>query len=206
MTSTFAMSESLLATLTAEPWSFDPDSVRPVQIRFNEDGTGELLCFIEFHVFLAVELDWKLLGPAPTERKISISGSSPTTPTQLAEMEMEITLTKRLHPLLRKAGPSSLPTAERWFAEEAFQTKRFTVHLQQGRFPAPTQLDVGSASDWQRFSLRLVLDPSVFPPYSEWNSPDEAPAAYQFWQWKEFCSRELPDTALARIQEKCVLM
>lgn len=167
----------------------------------------KLLCVIELSVFIAVEFDWKVLDPPPTENKVSLSGGSPTTPTQIAQMEIEMTWTKRLPPRLRQSDLSNLPTAEHWFTDEAFQTKRFTVHLQQGRFPAPTRSDATDGFlDRQRFSLRLAFSPSVFPPQSEWKEPDGAPAAYQFWQWNEFCSRELPDTALGRIQETCSIM
>ncbi|KAJ6136421.1 hypothetical protein N7512_001581 [Penicillium capsulatum] len=208
------MSESLLSVLTAEPWGFDPNAAQPVQIRFQENGTGEgtvtdlikLLCVIELSVFIAVEFDWKI-SDSPTESKRNIGTGSPTTPTQLAQMEIKMTLTKRLPPRLQQSDIPNLPTAEHWFTNEAFQPKRLTVHLQQGKFPAQTQSDVTNpSSDRQRFSLRLAFTPSVFPPVSEWKAPDGAPAAYQFWQWKEFCSRKLPEMALGRIQDTCSIM
>lgn len=40
--STYAMHESLLSLLTGQPWSFDSNAAQPVQISFNENGTGEV--------------------------------------------------------------------------------------------------------------------------------------------------------------------
>lgn len=166
----------------------------------------KLLCVIEFDIFISVEFDWKVLGSPINEHSINIGGWSPTTP-ELAQLELELTLTKRLPARLQQPGMPKVPLAEEWFTDEAFRTKKFTVHLQQGRFPAPAESHLPEGPlPMQRFQLRLAFEPSVFPPYSEWRAPSGAPAAYKFWQWKEFCARVLPDTAIGRVWDSCLVM
>ena len=217
------MYEALVSILTEQRWTFNEDSVRPVEICFNKNGTGEvsehwrnnpfwtiwantgkLYCIIEFQIFIAAEFDWKALGPSLEERKVKTNNASPDTPIELAQVEIELTLSTRPASRLEPQAISNLCMNQDWLTDDAFKAKKFTITLEQGRFTSPNEIH--SYESKPRYELRLVFSPSVFPPESEWKEPRNAAAAYRFWEWNEFCSRELSPTWMERVGNMCSLM
>jgi hypothetical protein len=71
---------------------------------------------------------------------------------------------------------------------EAFLSKSFTVHIEQGNFSTPghllSSLDDGDRYDW-RYAMRLVFEPSPYPPEGEWKETFGG----RPWEFREFVGR-----------------
>jgi len=185
------MSETLLSILLREDWSWDPMGAN--QITFNNDGTGRLVCRHELNVWIAAEFDWKPQSPESLDTVIDISSNTPNDPHLISQFDIELTLTKRRIPKLGTAEMHSYRINESLLTDDAFLPKTYTVRLEKGEFitsyDAMSTEEIPNAST---FALRLVFDKSPYPPRDEWKTPEGAPDAIKFWEWKEFCGRRLP--------------
>lgn len=223
------MSETLLSILTSEVWSWD--SREAIYIIFDKEGTGkviplsysgplkvivtkerlQLLCCAEHVVWISAEFDWKPLSPDVLDHAVTISSDSRKKPHTIAQIDIEMTLTKRrVSNLCGLEGIDTHKAAinESRLTENAFQPKSYTVHLEEGVFlrPGDAMREV-NFSDSSKFALRLVFDPSPYPPQHEWREQGGSTAAMKFWEWKEFCGRELPPgTVQGGSWNNCVVM
>ena len=145
------------------------------------------------------------------DHTISISGDTRKKPHIIAQISIEMTLTKRRISKLCGLGDTDTHKAainESRLTEDAFQPKSYTVRLEKGVFLRPGDaMRQINPSDSSKFALRLVFDPSPYPPQQEWREQGGSTAVMKFWEWKEFCGRELPPgTAQGDTWNNCVLM
>ncbi|KAE8366757.1 hypothetical protein BDV27DRAFT_124901 [Aspergillus caelatus] len=183
------MSETLLSILTGEPWSWDPYESN--QIRFNKDGTGTLICRLELVVWIAAEFDWKPQNPECLSQPIDLPTNPPKRPSHLTQFNIEIALTKRRIPALGDAVNRRIIN-EQLLTDAAFLPKKYTIKLESGQFLCASDVG-GGYSDSPRFGTRLSFDRSPYPPREEWKETDGGVDANKFWEWREFCSRRLPE-------------
>ncbi|KAF3066461.1 hypothetical protein GL218_09007 [Daldinia childiae] len=192
------MNEALCSILSMEDrWSFDLEGRF---IKFNKDGTGEKLwCRCNFNVWIAAEFEWRSVEPPrdpsrSTEVPSQVASGAPGKgPQPLGQLNLEITLTKRLpetvkHSILSK----STMVNEKSLTDEAFYPKLYTVRIEKGNFVEPCYIGYPS-SDKPRFALRLLFDKSPYPPRSGWKRPEEGPDGGQFWDHVEFVGRISPE-------------
>lgn len=204
------MTDTLLSILTDETWSWDPYEN---QIKFNTDGTGtvlphftpqppqpkptstltnpQLICRLKLVVWIAAEFDWKPKNPECLSQPIDLPTNAPRRPSQLTQFNIEITLTKRRITALGDAV-NRLVINEQLLTDAAFLPKEYTVKLENGQFLCASDVG-GRYSDSPRFRTRLVFDKSPYPPREEWKETDGGVDANRFWEWREFCSRRLPE-------------
>ncbi|RMZ37268.1 hypothetical protein CA14_012039 [Aspergillus flavus] len=164
------MTDTLLSILTDETWSWDPYEN---QIKFNTDGTGTPK------------------NPECLSQPIDLPTNAPIRPSQLTQFNIEITLTKRRITALGDAV-NRLVINEQLLTDAAFLPKEYTVKLENGQFLCASDVG-GRYSDSPRFRTRLVFDKSPYPPREEWKETDGGVDANRFWEWREFCSRRLPE-------------
>ncbi|KAI1378810.1 hypothetical protein F4677DRAFT_412065 [Hypoxylon crocopeplum] len=94
------MNEALCSILCSEgEWYFDAEGRF---ITFNKDGTGELWCRCNFNYWIVAELEWKSIEPprdpgqvVKIQRQVA-SVAHNKGPQLLGQLDLEITLTKRL--------------------------------------------------------------------------------------------------------------
>ncbi|KAE8143868.1 hypothetical protein BDV38DRAFT_232145 [Aspergillus pseudotamarii] len=183
------MSQTLLSTLVEEAWSWDPYESN--QIKFNKDGTGTLICRIELVVWIAAEFDWKLKNPECLSQSIDLPTNPPKRPSRLTQFNIEITLTKRRIAALGDAVNRRIIN-EQLLTDAAFLPKEYTITLETGQFLCASDVG-GRFGDSPRFGTRLSFDKSPYPPRQEWRETDGGVDANEFWEWREFCSRRLPE-------------
>jgi len=147
-------------------------------------------------VWIAADLSWKAKDPNALQQVITSTNYSPF----ISQFTLEITLQKRRISSLQDARWDKSELNEKLLTDAAFLPKTYTLRLEQGRFRTPYELlnDGKNTPDWAPwFAFRLVFDVSPYPPRHEWKWADEKPVpdVYKFWEWKEFCNRELPKEA-----------
>ncbi|OAR00771.1 hypothetical protein LLEC1_06018 [Akanthomyces lecanii] len=181
------MAESTGAILSSAPaWYFDREGR---YIVFREDGTGELWCACNFNYWIAADIEWKT---AEITVGADAPAGGPSTAASAADVEnadqlhIEMKLTKRLP---QKAQSSILTQStlvnEYSLTDEAYKPKSYTVRVEKGRFMEPCR--VGYADESAKdFNLRLVFDPSPYPPKPEWKSPERGVEDGQFWNHTHF--------------------
>jgi hypothetical protein len=112
----------------------------------------------------------------------------------ISQFDIELTLTKRRIPKLGNAEMHNYKINESLLTDDAFLPKTYTVRLEKGEFITPYDaMRTEEIPNTPAFALRLVFDKSPYPPRDEWKEPDGAPDAIKFWEWKEFCGRQLPE-------------
>ncbi|KAI0551594.1 hypothetical protein F4679DRAFT_538470 [Xylaria curta] len=180
------MNEALCAMLCGEDrWHFYQEGQ---SIKFNSDGTGELLCRVELCQFICAQLNWKRTSKQPSKTN---EDSRPNEPRLLGELELEITLTKRLPEWVPpQALKDYAKLNENNLHDDAFEPKLFKVRMEKGHFMEPAYLSSRGAT---RYSLRLMFDKSPYPVRSEWRQPEGGPDSNEFWNHKEFVGRKDPD-------------
>lgn len=149
----------------------------------------------ELSIFIAAEFDWELKNPASLDTLVELSNDS-WKKTTISQFDIELTLTKRVHPLLKDIRHKYTLLNEQALVDAAFLPKTYTIRLENGRFDEP---DVPSAS-WLPFSyrppqyaLRLLFNQSPFPPLEEWKGNARSPAeSCKFGNMKEFVDRTIP--------------
>ncbi|PYH94040.1 hypothetical protein BO71DRAFT_399208 [Aspergillus ellipticus CBS 707.79] len=179
--------ETFQSVLLGGSWRWDPNEAS--QIKFHENGTGTLTCRQELNIWIAAEFDWKLQSPECLEQTVNLDTKSQK-PQVLSEFDIELTLTQRR---ISGCETKNYRINEALLTESAFEPKTYRVRLEKGKFL--TQFDsmyAVSTRDSMRFALRLVFDKSPYPLREQWKEPDGAPDALRFWDWTEFCAREVP--------------
>ncbi|KAM3477264.1 hypothetical protein MY8738_006544 [Beauveria namnaoensis] len=196
------MPETLLSILCSEPWRWD--SFASSEITFNQDGTGKLTCRAELNIWIAAEIEWKAHDAASLQQQQQIISTSQQDAAPLAAgpIKIDLTLTKRRIPHFgdRGADVSSSSSSssssgqginEEALEEAAFLPKTYTLRLEQGHFHAQSYTPEQAPQHTPRFQLRLTFDPSPYPPREEWLRPERAPDSMRFWEWTQFCSRQI---------------
>ncbi len=144
--------------------------------------------------FIAVEIEWKSLPPPPPDPVAETAQAIWTRgPQLLGRLNLEITLTKRLAPVL----PPSLMRQntvinEHGLSDDAFQAKSFKATIEKGNFTEPSWAGSGS-SNRPRYALRLLFDRSPYPLREEWKKPEGGPDSNLFWENREFVGRCSPE-------------
>lgn len=126
----------------------------------------------------AVMADAQAGGPSTTASAADVE--------MMGQLQIQMTLTKRLP---KKAQSTILAQStlvnEHSLTEEAYKRKSYIVRVEKGRFMEPCR--VGYADDSAKnFDLRLVFDPSPYPPKSEWKSLERGVEDGQFWNHTQF--------------------
>ncbi|KAM0275040.1 hypothetical protein ACHAQH_007601 [Verticillium albo-atrum] len=185
------MSEDPLSILCSQIWHWD--SREESQITFRQDSTGELICRAELNVWIAAELEWKVLGLGTAEAAKGFKGWWENSKNQpRTQLMLEITLTKRSIPNIGNAQMDRYSINESLIIDRAFRPKRYTVTLEVGKFT--TQYDEileNKSSVTPRFKYRLDFNISPYPAREEWKDPEGAPDAMKFWEWTKFCAGQL---------------
>ncbi|EGX87933.1 hypothetical protein CCM_09556 [Cordyceps militaris CM01] len=182
------MSQTTVDVLSSVPaWYFDTEGR---YIAFRQDGTGELWCACNFNYWIAAELEWTVAETAETAETADMQiGESPAVDIETGNsLRIQMKLTTRLPP----SAQSSILTQstllnEHSLGEEAFKTKSYTVHVEKGRFTEPSRAMYARDSRLPQFDLRLVFDPSPYPPKCEWKAPESGGVVDgQFWHHTQF--------------------
>ncbi|PYH65815.1 uncharacterized protein BO88DRAFT_469986 [Aspergillus vadensis CBS 113365] len=166
--------DTVRSILCEEPWIWNDGSS---EITFHEDGTGKLFCSTEYTCWIFAEFDWKPHDSAYLDRTIENSKI-------IGHFTIEMTLTKRRpHDIWYKGKVN-----ESWLNEGAFCAKTYHITIEHGRFR--NQFDVKhKVLDGSLYALRIVFDPSPFPPDEEWNDESYGPHAMRLWECTEFNAR-----------------
>jgi hypothetical protein len=144
--------------------------------------------------FIALELEWKSLSsPQPGQVVETASATRRRSPQLLGQLNLEITLTKRL---VQDLDPSIMRQNtimnEHSLSDDAFRAKSFTVRIEKGNFTEPSW--VGFKGSYRpRYALRLLFDKSPYPPREEWKKPEGGPESNHFWDHVEFVGRRSPE-------------
>ncbi|KAI5925879.1 hypothetical protein F4810DRAFT_612154 [Camillea tinctor] len=185
------MSKDLLPILCKETWHLD--SRNECEIKFKEDGTGELICINELQAYIAAQIEWKSLSAKrPNDAALSNESKHQDSPAVVAQFILDITLTKR-HITSRGPFDNYYINDER-LTDEAFGTRQYHVNLEKGNFHSAFDMRMPSVPDWAPvFAYRLVFDKSPYPLPSLWKEPDDAPDPEWFplADWREFCAWKL---------------
>ncbi|KAI1400600.1 hypothetical protein F4819DRAFT_363371 [Hypoxylon fuscum] len=186
------MNEALCSILSGgNEWCFDTEGR---SVKFNEDSTGELWCCCNLNYWITVELEWKSIEPPRDSRQV-VSAAQTNGPQLLGQLNLEITLFKRLPQRLESSFLSKSTIINKLsLTDDAFRPKSYTVKIEKGNFIEPCYIGYTS-SDKPRFALRLLFDKSPYPPHSEWGKPEGGPDGGRFLDHIEFVSRTSPDLA-----------
>ncbi|GKZ21570.1 hypothetical protein AbraIFM66951_005224 [Aspergillus brasiliensis] len=169
------------------PWVWNDGAS---EVNFHEDGTGKLFCSTEYTCWIFAEIDWKPHNPASLDQVIDLDNNRKQS-TILADFTIEMTLTTRRPPDIWWKGKVN----EDWLNEEAFRAKTYRISLEHGRFR--NQFDVKhNVRNGARYALRIVLDPSPFPPGEEWNHESSGPHVMRLWECTEFNARKYSEEEL----------
>ncbi|KAI9811697.1 MAG: hypothetical protein M1826_003108 [Phylliscum demangeonii] len=189
------MSETLLSSLCGEDawyWLYTSNT-----IKFNPNGTGEIVSRYELVIWIAAEFERKSLSPKSLDQVVDVSGIGATRkhPQPISQFDIELTLAKRIIPRMRGPETQTRRINESLLTDDVFLPKTYTVRLEKGNFLAPCDAMFPEHEDQYtpRFALRLVFDQSPYPPRHEWKDPSGGPDAMKMWEWKEFCARESAD-------------
>lgn len=181
--------ETVLSLLCSpDPWAWDPSAT--CSIKFNKDGTGLIRAGAELSIFIAAEFTWKPKDPIALSQALNITRNPSRKGTTLCKFEAEITLTTRVHPLLKETRDSYNSLNEQALTEAAFNPKTYMLTLEHGIFEDPSDEWLQSKPAHYRpprYDFRLSFDKSPFPPRAEWKEAAMAPAeAMRFWDMREF--------------------
>jgi len=158
------MAPNIITTLLcSDTWVWDND--QRCVVRFNEDGTGELLCGVEFTMLIACQIDWELRSKAE-----DVATELP------AEIDIAITLTKRE----LKDDPYGIPHTI--LSDAAYQQKIYHLRLEKGGFEVKDRTTYGYTPVYR---YQLLWDKSPYPPLEEWNYKEPAEGG-EYWERKDF--------------------
>ena len=160
-----------------------------------------------FYFALLSEFEWKITAvESPDDGQTTQDQTKQDQTTQdhqsphiLGQLNLEITLTKRLPPFARKRHEKN-PLMNAGLTDDAFQPKSFTVRIEQGNFSTPGRLllndrllkETGHVSTDidSTWTKRLVFNKSPYPPESEWKEDWKEdwklPDGENYWDFKEF--------------------
>lgn len=202
------MNEALCSILCQEDgrWCFD---IEQTYIAFQKDNTGIVCisCIMSldncwllgklcagggFCWSILSEFEWKSTAIEPLDYSQTPQGHQ--SPHLLGQLNIEITLTKRLPPFVRKHHEKNTMVNGGSLTDDAFQPKSFTVRIEQGSFITPARLKNEFAHIGPHENLtwtkRLVFNTSPYPPESEWKETWKEnwkePDGCNYWDCKEF--------------------
>ena len=148
--------------------------------------------------FIAAEFDWKSLSLSPSDQVVEVASANATwtrRPQLLGQLNLEITLTKRLPGGLNFSAmrdkKGNLYLNEYYLSDHAFRAKSFIVRIEKGDFVEPAYIGEDSVTYKPRYALRLLFDRSPYPPREEWTKPEGGPDNNNFWNDVEFVGRPL---------------
>jgi hypothetical protein len=124
-----------------------------------------------------------MLPPPQLDQVVETASATWTRgPQLLGQLNLEITLTKRLaqvvYPSIMR---NSTILNEHSLSDDAFRAKSFTIRMEKGNFTEP--IWVKSKDSYRpRYALRLLFDKSPCPPREEWKKPEGGPESNNFWQ------------------------
>lgn len=160
-------------------------------------------------LWIAAEFEWKIQSIESLDQTVDmgnvVDGARKGHPRLISRFNIELTLAKRCFPRLRE-NVQGRKFNESLLVEKAFQSKIYTINLEKGIFKTP--YDVIEDENTQRYALRLVWEPSPYPPRDEWKSAQQSVEAFKFWEYKEFCgknSEELRKLTNRRSWESCAI-
>lgn len=177
------MNETVTDTLCGKTWTMFPDTEKT--LKFNQDGTGEMICRIEYMMLIAAEFDWALLpaeGASTGAAQDGLLGQN---------FDLDLALTKRR---LEKAGSQSLEGMkinEQMLKETAFEPKRFRISFEEGRFPVSygERGTESAITGW--YKRRLLFDTSPIPSVEHWREPGRA-ENFELWKHSDYYAERLP--------------
>ena len=165
-----------------------------------EAHTLQLWCRCNFNYWIAADLEWRVVeidgSTGPAVETPSQMGRDSNSPHLLGQVDVEIRLINRLPERVRH---SILATSTiingLGLTDDAFAPKTYRVRIEQGNFVEPCH--IGFPSSDTRFTLRVLFDPSPYPPRSEWREPQQwgVDDGGQFWDQKEFVAQPAPGLA-----------
>ena len=143
------------------------------------------------------EFEWKSTAIEPLDDNQTPQDHQ--SPHLLGQLNLEITLTKRLPPFARKRHEENTMVNGGSLTDDAFQPKSFTVRIEQGNFSTPARLnDEFAHLDHSRdltWTKRLVFNTSPYPPESEWKETWKelwkVSDGHNYWDCKEFVGQYL---------------
>ncbi|KAM3477094.1 hypothetical protein MY8738_006589 [Beauveria namnaoensis] len=183
------MTQTTAAILSSVPaWYFDSEGR---YIIFREDGTGELWCACNFNYWIAADFEWKIADnsvSAAADAQVggSLAAASADDVENSSQLHIQMTLTKRL-PESAQTSVLTKSTLVNEFSltDEAFKTKTYMVRVEKGRFIQPSRARYANESS-NNFDMRLVFNPSPYPPKSAWKSLEGGVEDGQFWNHTHF--------------------
>jgi hypothetical protein len=156
-------------------------------------------------LFILSEFEWKSTGIKPLDYdETPDHDETPQghkSPHLLGQLNLEITLTKRLPPSARGGEMERNGMVNGGsLTDDAFRSKKFTVRIEQGKFVLPADIKnypelpaiVGdkSISRFLSWTRRLVFDISPYPPESEWKETRwKVKSENWCWDLKEFVGK-----------------
>ncbi|KAJ4370018.1 hypothetical protein N0V83_005782 [Neocucurbitaria cava] len=161
----------ITSVLCSDFWTWDPDE--ECTVKFNEDGTGELLCSVEFNVFIASQFDWEIRSKGE-----NVDINLPVT------IDVAITLTKRE---LKDDPP---PIAHTALSDAAFVQKEYQLQLEKGTFKVENRTTYGFNPTYE---YKLNWDKAPYPLLEEWNNKQAAKAG-RYWERKDFYKGQIEDS------------
>lgn len=203
------MNEALCSILCEEYgiWCFD---LEQTYIAFKKDNTGTVCisCIMSLDNYwllgklcagggfcwsILSEFEWKSTAIEPLDDSQTPQGHQ--SPYLLGQLNIEITLTKRLPLFARKTHEKNTMVNGGSLTDDAFRPKLFTVRIEQGNFSTPAfnlfaYLGPSRALTWTK---RLVFNTSPYPPESEWKETWKEdwkePDGCNYWDCKEFVAQ-----------------
>ncbi|KAL9078514.1 MAG: hypothetical protein Q9157_002570 [Trypethelium eluteriae] len=160
-----------MSFLCSSFWTWNPD--KKCTVKFNEDATGELVCSVEFNVFIASQFDWEMRSKAED-----------VTMVLPVAFEIAMTLKKRE---LKDYPPPIKHTA---LSDAAFEQKAYHIRLEKGAFKVENRTTYGFNPTYE---YRLVWDKAPYPPLEEWNNKPAAKAD-RYWERKDFYRDQIENT------------
>ncbi|KAH8173738.1 hypothetical protein LIA77_05157 [Sarocladium implicatum] len=161
------MSESFVSALCDKEWAMDPDNARTM--RFFQDGTGEFVIRVAFHLLIACKFTYTISSPTIT---ITLS------PTRLAAINEQ-----QLDP--------RLPLNDDFLLPQAFEPKTYDIQIDEGKYPVSygERGEHGLIMQWCR--LRLLFDRNPVPPIDEWKERHKV-ENYKIWDKNDFYADVIP--------------
>ena len=160
-------------------------------------------------MWIAAEFEWMLQNIESLDQTIDLNNvladARKDHPRLISRFDIELTLTKRPFPWARQFVQER-KFNESLLVDEAFLPKTYTIRLEKGIFKTP--YDVIENEYTRRYVLRLIWEPSPYPPRDEWKGARASVEVNKFWERKVFCgrsSKELQKLANRRWWEGCVV-
>ncbi|KAJ5162103.1 hypothetical protein N7492_007495 [Penicillium capsulatum] len=178
--------------LCRENWYWD--SNKESYIRFNEDGTGQLVARRELSIFIAACFTWEAQSPGRLSNVIDIGLERRPNTGLLDVLDVKVELSKLRVQEAARIDIDRYKINECLLQEAAFSSSRHTVRLEKGTFMTVDDTMVARELPFNcYYSYRLLFEPSPFPPRHLWKEKAvRALEKLQFWEWRQFVAGKLP--------------